>query len=204
MVKEKVLIKKIYPETVRKKLLGTKKHFQIFSEARTNQHSVNLMVLRASLAAFFSKGFFINTKALHPRDVWKSNRRLYALVEVILKEVLTKTVHEEFDAFHILQNFRLTLLNDYNHDFKLAVLDKRTNSFGMIICCNKWVVKDATVKCMEEMRFCARSRNIDDIWGVATDLYSWYFIHYSKKDELEGKKDFYTMTDVYPCYVKNN
>ena len=57
---------------------------------------------------------------------------------------------------------------------------------------------------MEEMRFLARSRNIDEIWGVSTDLYSWHFVHYSKKDELSGQKDFYTMTEAYPCYVKNN
>ena len=139
------------------------------------------------------------------RDLWKSNRRIYHVTELIINEALSATVHPELaEVFGVVQNFRMTLMNDSKHDFKLAVLDKRTSCFGMVIACNKWIVKDAVVQCMEEMRFLARARNIDEIWGIANDLYSWQFIHYSRQDELMGKKDFYTMSAVFPCYVKDN
>ena len=57
---------------------------------------------------------------------------------------------------------------------------------------------------MEEMRFLARARNLDEIWGVATSLYDWQFVHYSRLEELTGGKDFYTVSQTYPCYVKDN
>lgn len=57
---------------------------------------------------------------------------------------------------------------------------------------------------MEEMRLLARARNIDEIWGVATTLYEWQFIHYSKTDELAGRNDFYTFSTIFPCWLKNS
>ena len=95
-------------------------------------------------------------------------------------------------------------MNVSKHDFNMAILDKKTSCFGMIVNCNKWHVKEATIECMEEMRFLARARNIDELWGVATNLYEWQFVHYSKIEELAENKDFYTLSNTFPCYVKNN
>ena len=66
------------------------------------------------------------------------------------------------------------------------------------------MVKEATIECMEEMRFLARARNIDEMWGVATNLYDWQFVNYNKADEIFGKKDFYSVSALYPCYMKNS
>ena len=85
----------------------------------------------------------------------------------------------------------------------MAVLDKETSSFGMVICCSKKIVKEAVVQCMEEMRFLARARNLVEIWGIATTLYDWQIVHYSKRDEIAEKKDFYTVSQIYPCYIKD-
>ena len=76
----------------------------------------------------------------------------------------------------------------------MAVLDKRTSSFGIVVNCNKAIVKEAVIQCMEETRFLARARNISEVWGVATNLYDWQFVHYSKPEELAGHRDFYTIS----------
>ena len=86
----------------------------------------------------------------------------------------------------------------------MAVIDKRTSCFGIIVNCNKWHVKEATIQCMEEMRFLSRARNIDDMWGVSTNLYDWQFLHYCKASELAGQKDFYTLSNIYPCWMKKS
>ena len=137
--------------------------------------------------------------------MWKSEARLFSIVKLILRDVIS--VHDEaelHDTFEIVEKFRVTLQRSVKHDFAMAVLDKRTSSFGLILNCNKQIVKEAVVQCMEEARFLARARNISDVWGVATNLYEWKFVHYSKQDELNGQKDFYTVSQSYPCYVNNN
>ena len=122
-----------------------------------------------------------------------------------MKDVVSPAASTELhQTFEVIERFRVTLMQLTKHDFKMAVLDKRTSCFGLVVNCNKWIAKEATVSCMEEMRFLARARNLDEVWGVSTTLYDWQFIHYSKKAELAGDKDFYTLSGIYPCYKKDD
>lgn len=77
-------------------------------------------------------------------------------------------------------------------EIKLAMLDTTTNSFGFIVTTCKKLIKDATIKAMEEMRFLTRARNADDMFAIATNLYEWQFIYYSRRDELAGEKSFFS------------
>lgn len=56
---------------------------------------------------------------------------------------------------------------------KMALLDKSTNSVGLVVACDKKLVKFAAIQAIVEMRHLARSRNADEMFGVATNLYEW-------------------------------
>ena len=87
MLNEKDIIKKIYPDATRKRYLGTKKHFTVFADARNMKDSVNLMALRANLSTFI-KDFHSGT-GMNPRDIWKSNRRIFQITKIVFQEVLS-------------------------------------------------------------------------------------------------------------------
>ena len=82
MLKEKDIIKRIYPEAAKKQYLGTKKYHSIFADARDVRNSVNLMVLRSNILNYHK--VFKSGCGLAHRDVWKSNQRLYEISKVIL------------------------------------------------------------------------------------------------------------------------
>ena len=123
---------------------------------------------------------------------------------IIMKTVLDSKVYEAFEDFSVMTNFRVTQMKNVKHDFKMAVLDRKTNSFGFVVSCDKRMVKESSCRVMEEMRFLARARNCDELFGISTTLYEWQFLHYSRKGELAEEKDFYTMSSSYPLYYKSN
>ena len=120
-----------------------------------------------------------------------------------MKTVLDEKVDPCFVDFATVKNFRVTQAKNLKHDFKMAVLDTQTSSFGFVILCDKRFIKECSIKVMEEMRFLARARNCEEIFGIATTLYEWQFLHYSRKGELEKTKDFYSISHPYPLYYKH-
>ena len=90
-----------------------------------------------------------------------------------MKTVLDAKIDQCFDDFAIFKNFRVAQAKNVKHDFKMAILDSKTSSFGFVIQCDKRFIKDCSIKVMEEMRFLARARNCEEIFGIATTLYEW-------------------------------
>lgn len=55
---------------------------------------------------------------------------------------------------------------------------------------------------MEDLRFFARARpDVDFVWGIATSLYEWQLVRYSKKLEIQQQECF-EMSKVYRLYWK--
>jgi len=57
---------------------------------------------------------------------------------------------------------------------------------------------------MEELRYLARARCTHELFGISTTLYEFQFVHYSRKSELDGEKDFFICSESFPCYHKEN
>ena len=88
--------------------------------------------------------------------------------------------HLPFDLFDSLKlsfmSCRLSL--------RLTALDRLTLSHGIIFCTDKKVLKDACISLMDQMRLLCRSRNLNEVFGVATTLYEWQIVYYSRTKEL--------------------
>ena len=79
--------------------------------------------------------------------------------------------------------FRVTFMK-MRRDFKLGVFDEKTNTNGFIVVTHKKVVKEAVYKAMEDLRFLCRARNVDQMYGIASNVYEWQFIFYDRAREL--------------------
>lgn len=69
-------------------------------------------------------------------------------------------------------------------DFKLTAIDIPTETHGFMIVPNKKMTKEAVYKAMEDMRFICRARNIDEMFGFATNIYEWQIVYYSRAMEM--------------------
>lgn len=68
------------------------------------------------------------------------------------------------------------------HQFKLALLTERHS--GILVRTDKTIVKEAMINLMEDLRFFARARrNVDVVWGIATNLFEWQIVRYIKSKE---------------------
>ena len=77
-----------------------------------------------------------------------------------------------------------------------------TDPATIIVRLDKRMVKEAMVTLMEDLRFYARARNVDEVWGVATSLYEWQIVWYSKHKEINQHPEFFMMSKVYKLYYK--
>jgi hypothetical protein len=75
-------------------------------------------------------------------------------------------------------------------DFKLGIFDAKTNTNGFIVVTHKKIIKEAVYKIMEDLRFLCRARNVDHMYGIATDIHDWQFVYYDRQRELESKDHF--------------
>ena len=58
-------------------------------------------------------------------------------------------------------------------EFKLSIVDKPTETRCIMFFPSKKMVKEAVYRAMDEMRFICKARNLDEIFGFATNLYEW-------------------------------
>ena len=56
---------------------------------------------------------------------------------------------------------------------------------------------------MPLMRHFCQAKNLDHIYGIATNLYAWQYVFYSRKLEMLGDRDFYQMSHGYTLYNRD-
>lgn len=67
---------------------------------------------------------------------------------------------------------------------------------------DKRFVKEPMLDLMEDLRFFTRARpDVDVVWGIATSLYEWQLVRYSKQLEVRQQECF-EMSKVYRLYWK--
>ena len=82
-------------------------------------------------------------------------------------------------------------------------MDWETQSFGIIFSTDKKIVKDAMISLMDQMRLFCRSRNLDHIYGMATNLYEWQIVHYNRTAELQKEINYFQMSQIFKLYDRN-
>ena len=55
---------------------------------------------------------------------------------------------------------------------------------------------------MDDMRFLTRARNLDYMYAIASNMYEWQFIYYSRTMEILDQKDFFQVSNIYALYKK--
>jgi hypothetical protein len=83
----------------------------------------------------------------------------------------------------MIENLKLNYMKQ-KKEIKLILLDKNSMSSGIIFETDKKTVKEAAISLMDSMRLLCRSRNLPHIFGVASNLYEWQFLYYSRSLEL--------------------
>ena len=89
-------------------------------------------------------------------------------------------------------------------EFKLTVVNKKTNTHGFLVVTHKKMLKEAVFRSMEDMRFLCRARNLKEFFSFATNLYEWQLVYYSRERELLGKEHYFQVFEVMKLYVKEN
>ena len=64
------------------------------------------------------------------------------------------------------------------------------------------MVKEAMINLMEDLRFFSRARQVNIVWGIATNLYEWQIVWYSRDREINRQSEFFMMSKVYRLYWK--
>ena len=115
------------------------------------------------------------------------------LARVIIQAALDKKVDPRYDDFQIFDNYRIQFMK-IKRDFRLTVVDKKSNTYGFMVVTNKKMAKEAVFKAMEDMRFLSRARNVDEFYAIATNLYDWQFVYYSRVKDLAKDPDFFELS----------
>ena len=88
----------------------------------------------------------------------------------------------DVSGFMVLENFKLKN-GAQSHEFKLGLLSQSQS--GILVRLDKRFVKEPMLDLMEDLRFFARARpSVDIVWGIATSLYEWQLVRYSKQLEI--------------------
>lgn len=190
------MISELYPNMARNRYFGKKKFVEMFKLAKEEQDSVNILGLRLDLMEF------LRTFNSQSRDIWKQDQRIFKIASIIATRALDPFYCESLKQLQEQSNFSAKLLQNAKHEFRLGFLDAGQRT-GFLVTVDKRHVKDATCKLMEELRYLARAKCADELFGISTTLYEWQFVHYSRKGEIAGEKDFFTASEPYPCYYKN-
>ena len=85
--------------------------------------------------------------------------------------------------FEIIEGLKLNFMKQ-KKELKLLVLDKRHMSCGLVVNTDKKALREACISLMDQMRLLSRSRNLPHIFGIATNLYDWQILYYSREIEL--------------------
>ena len=160
-VKRDDILSKQYPSASRLRKLQ-KTHAHLFSNRGTY---LDILKLRINLQAYLKE---FDSAA---RDIWKQDLRMLRVFKIIMEHT--------FPSVEVKDQFKLSIGKDQSREFKLAV-----ESPAILVRLDKRMVKEAMVALMEDLRFFARARNIDEVWGVATSLYEWQVVWYSKHREI--------------------
>jgi hypothetical protein len=74
--------------------------------------------------------------------------------------------------FQMYDTFRVSFMK-VRREFKLGIFDTDTNTCGFLVLTHKKVVKEAVYKAMEDLRFLCRSRNVDHMYAICSNVYEW-------------------------------
>jgi len=100
-------------------------------------------------------------------------------VQTIFSIILSSV---DVSGFMVLDNFKLKN-GSQSREFKLGLLSQSQS--GILVRLDKRFVKEPMLDLMEDLRFFARARpNVDIVWGIATSLYEWQLVRYSKQLEI--------------------
>ena len=121
----------------------------------------------------------------------------------IVKSSLDPQVDPIFDDFHIIDAFKESFMKE-KREFRLTVLDKKTSSTGLMVMTNKKLTKEAIYRLFEDMRFLCRARNLDCMYGLASNLYDFQIIFYNRQLEIQSEDDYFGVSPGYKLYVRDN
>jgi hypothetical protein len=189
------MIAEIYPNMSRQRLFGKKRFVEMFDRARAEQDSVSILGLRLDLMEY------LRSFSIQSRDIWKQDQRIFKIASIIVSRSLDPECDPELAAFKEQTNFAAKLLQNAKHEFKLGFFDPSGRN-GFLVSVDKRHVKEATCKLMEELRYLARVRCANELFGISTTLFEFQLVHYSRKAEVDGERDFFSCSDPYPCYHK--
>ena len=183
--KREDFMKTIYPKIAINKKFGKISHQNIYTKAKELQPRVNLMDVNIDIIKY------LKTTETAARDIWKKDTKLQELSSIIVKAALDSRIDPEFDKYEVIDNFRCSMMGT-TRDFRLTVVDKKTNTHGFLVVTHKKMTKEAVYKGMEDLRFICRARNIDHLYAFATNIYEWQLIYYDRLMEIKGEeRDFF-------------
>jgi len=76
-------------------------------------------------------------------------------------------------------------------------------SSGMVARLHKKFVKDAMLEVMEDLRFIARDRSLDVVYGIATNLFEWQIVRYEMSKEINQQSSGFEISDIRKLYYKD-
>jgi hypothetical protein len=97
------------------------------------------------------------------------------LCRIIVKNAIDKRADPSSEIpgeFEMYDSFRVSFMK-VRRDFKLGIFDKETNTCGFLVVTHKKMVKEAVFKAMEDLRFVCRSRNVDRMYAIASNVYEF-------------------------------
>ena len=197
-----------YPKFASKRFLMKPKGlgFEVLDYANKNWKQIDILHLRIDLLGY------VRSFSKHPREIWNRGERLDHIVKIILEHSLemhkkrqgtnSKSDKPFLAEYEIIENLKINFMKQ-KKEMKILCLDKQTQSSGFIISTDKKVLKEAMHSLMMQMRLLCRARNLDEIWGIATNLYEWQVIRYSRVCELQKQDNFFQLSHIFKVYDKN-
>ena len=119
---------------------------------------------------------YIRSFAKNPREIWNRGERLDKIIKVIVEHTLQQNYSGQNSGlasyFDVIENLKLNYMKQ-KKELKLVLLDKNSMSAGIVFSTDKKAIKEASISLMDSMRLLCRSRNIPEIYGIASNLYEF-------------------------------